>query len=220
MSALNNIIIWIGTGVILISLILAVIVPKNNIAYMKGFFICPLISLLVSVNSISSRFYFLYPIEKNFLIQSILHLFDLLFWTWFFLKVLNEKKDSRNVKILFVTTLLFACYLLFKSTSNSNLHIHALSNMCKTFFCIFFYNNLFKKLPDQNILLKPSFWIVTGLIFYSCLSLPFYALSNYVKARFSPLFFSNIFAISNMLIIIMYLFFIKAFVCTIRLHKA
>lgn len=221
MSVLSNTVIWIGTGVILISLILAIVIPTNNRPYMKGFFFCPLISLAVSANSISSRFFFLYPIEKNFLIQNILHLFDLLFWVLFFLKIPKIKRDFKKIKILFVSTLTIATLLFYLNTSdNPNLHIHVLSNMCKTIFCIFFYNNLFKNLPDQNILLEPSFWIIAGLFFYSCLSLPFYALHSYIKQQFISIIYSNIFSISNMLIIIMHLFFIKAYLCTIRQHKA
>jgi len=221
MSLLNNTVIWVGTGVILISFIIAIIIPKKNKSYMKGFFFCPLLSLLVSVNSISSRFFLLYTIEKNFFIQTILHLCDLLFWTLFFLKISKDKKDFRNIKILFISTLVIAVQLVyFNNSDNPNLHIHALSSMCKTIFCIFFYNNLFKNLPKQNILLEPSFWIVTGLFFYSCLSLPFYALNSYIKQQFLPVIYSNIFSISNMLIIIMHLFFIKAYLCTIRQHKA
>ncbi len=187
---------------------------------MQGFFFGPLITLLVSANSIS-RFFFLYTIEKVFFIQSILLLCDLLFWASFFLKNLKNKQDSKKIKILFTCTLLISVYLLYFSSTNSpNFHIYALTNMCKAIFCIFFYNNLFKNLPDQYILSEPSFWIVTGLIFFSCLSLPFYALNSYIKQQFLPVISYNIFSISNMLIIIMHLFFIKAYLCTIRLHKA
>jgi hypothetical protein len=134
---------------------------------------------------------------------------------------LNDRKKSKKIKILFLSTLLIAVYLIyFNSTNTPNLHIHALSNICKTIFCIFFYNKLFKNTPHQNILLEPSFWIVTGLIFYSCLSLPFYALNSYIRQQFVPVISYNIFSISNMLIIIMHLFFLKAYLCTTRLLKA
>ena len=221
MSTLNNTVIWIGTGIILISFIVALCIPKKSKVYMKGFFICPLIGLLVSANSISSRFFLLYAIEKNFFIQGILHLGDLSFWGLFFFMLLNDKKEFRKIKILLISTLLISIYLLyFNSNDNPNLHIHALSNLCKTIFCVLYFNKLFKSLPDQNILLEPSFWIVTGLIFYSSLSLPFYALNSYIRQQFVPVIASNIFSISNMFIIIMHLFFIKAYLCTIRLHKA
>lgn len=221
MSKLNNIVIWGGTFVVLISFIMAVYISKNTRVYMKGFFFCPLVSLLVSTNSISSRFLFLYSTEINFRIQSILHLCDLLFWGIFFIKLLDDNRESRRIIILFTLTFLVSSYLLyFNNTINPNLHIHALVNLCKTIFGILFYNKLFKDLPYQNILLEPSFWIVTGLIFYSTLSLPFYALNSYIKEQFIPTISYNIFSISNILIIIMHLFFIKAYLCTIHLHKA
>ena len=188
---------------------------------MKGFFFCSLIALLASINTICGTLFFVYNRQICFLIQNILNLFDLLFWTLFFLKLLQEKESSRKIQFLFIGTTLLAIYLLyFNNIDKPNLHVLALSNICKTIFCIFFYRKLFKNLPDQNILLEPSFWIVTGLIFYSCLSLPFYALNNYIRTQFSPLLSYNIFSISNMLIIIMYVFFIKAYLCTIRLSKA
>ncbi len=220
MHTLNDTVIWIGSGVILISFVLSILIPANNKAYMKGFFFCPLIGLLVSANSIISVFLTLYAKEINFFIQSFLQLCDLLFWVLFFLKILNDKNQFKKIIILFISTLLIAGYLLyFNRTSIPNLHINALSNLCKIFFCISFYNKLFKNPPNQNILLEPSFWIVTGLIFYSCLSLPFYALHNYIRQNFVPIISYNIFSISNMLIIIMHLFFIKACLCTISLHK-
>lgn len=188
---------------------------------MKGFFFYPLIALLVSANSICSAILFLYAKEINFFIQSFLQLCDLLFWTIFFSRIFIKGKEIRKIKFLFLCTMIITIYLLyFNRTGTSNLHIHALSNLCKTIFCISFYNRLFKTPPDQNLLLEPSFWIVTGLIFYSCLSVPFYALNDYIKQNFVEIISYNIFSISNMLIIIMHLFFIKAYLCTIRLHRA
>ncbi len=220
MATLNNIVIWFGTGVIIISFIIALSLSKNSNNYMKGFFLCPLIALLVSINSIFGSIFFLYNQELCFLIQSFLFLFELLFWSFFFLKILKDKKDSMKIKILFSITLLISIYLIyFSNVDKRNLNIVALSVICKTIFCIFFYYDLFKNLSYRNILLEPVFWIVTGLIFYSCLSLPIYTLNSYIKLLL-PVFASNIFSISNMLIIIMHLFFIKAYLCKIRLHKA
>lgn len=220
MNSLNNSIIWLGTGVIIIAFIISLQLSRNINGYMKGFFLCILIALIESINSILGSLLFLYNIEIFYLIQSILILLDLLFWTSFFLKLLKDTKSVRIIQTLFISTFSLAIYLLYyNSINNSNLHVLALLNICKTIFCILFYYNLFKNISVRNILLEPSFWIVTGLIFYSCLSLPFYALHSYIKQQFSPLISNNIFSISNMLIIVMYLFFIKAYLCTTRLHK-
>lgn len=220
MHTLNEIILWVGTFVILISFILALILPLNLKQYMKGFLYCPLIGLLVSINSINAIIFFLYANSINFFIQSFLQLCDLVFWLYFFKKVLKRNYKASKIDLIFIFTLIVSIYILyFNRTSVSNLHINALCNLCKSIFCILFYNSLFRDLPDKNILKEPSFWIVTGLIFYSCLSLPFYALNSYIREQFVPIIASNIFSISNMLIIIMHLFFIKAYICTIQLRK-
>lgn len=221
MYSLSTSVVWLGTGIILISFIIALLIAKCNIPYMKGFFFCPLIALLVSINTICGSLFVMYPINLFFLIQNFMSFLDLLFWCIFFLLILKDKKDADKIKILLAITLLFAVYLhFFSNVNNQNLHIIALTAICKTIYCIFFFYKLFKNLFYQNLLKEPSFWIATGLIFYSCLSLPFYGLNSYFKFQFSPLISSNIFSISNMLLIIMHLFFIKAYICTIRVHKA
>jgi hypothetical protein len=187
---------------------------------MKWFFLCPLIALLVSVNSICWIFFSIYSINSTINIQTCLFFIDLFFWFGFFIQILSNKKDRAQLTIMFSITLFFALYLLFFSTVGSNnLHIVALTAICKTVFCIFFFYKLFKNLFYQNILKEPAFWIVTGLIFYSTLSLPFYGLNSYLKFQFSTLVSSNLHTVSNILIIIMHLFFIKAYLCTVRVYK-
>lgn len=214
MDTLNTTVTTIGTAVIFITFIIALIFSKDNIAYMKGFIFCVLIGLLVSINAICSRILLLYNARICFSIQSVCILLDFIFWRYFFLRLLEYKKRQEIIQILFLFAFLAAIILLYyNSTNNSNLHVLALLNMCKTIYCILFYHNLFKNISNQNILSEPSFWIVTGLLFYSCLSVPFYGLNNYIKLNSPPLISNNIFSISNMLITIMYLFFIKAFLC-------
>ncbi len=187
---------------------------------MKWFFLCPLIALLVSINSISGKIFSLYPIDTFYIFQNCLSLFEILFWFSFFLQIIKAKKARAQLTILLAITLIFAFYLLFLSKVGiNNIHILALTAICKTVFCIFFFYKLFKNLFYQNILKEPAFWIVTGLIFYSTLSLPFYGLNSYLKFQFSRSVSSNFFSVSNMLIIIMHLFFIKAYLCTIRVYR-
>jgi hypothetical protein len=193
---------------------------KSKIKYMKGFFFINFIYLAISINSILGAYYSFYSRELCFSIQSFLLLSDLRFWALFFLKLLPDKKSKRIIGILFTISLLFSLLILYyNNTDKSNLQILVVLNICKTIFCIRFYHTLFKNLTSQNILLEPAFWIINGLIFYSCLSLPFYGLNDYIKQQFSSLISNNIFSISNMLIIIMFFFFIKAYLCKTPQHK-
>ena len=222
MTKLNDIVIWSGTLIILISFLLASFVSRTYCTrpYMKLFFLYPLISLVISINTIFNRIFYLYSYETGFFIQFLLLILDLIFWSFLFTTILKNTIDSKNIKTIFYITSLFIISLLFFSTlSNSNLHVISLINLCKTIFCIFYYRRLLKNLPTQNLILEPSFWIVAGVFFYSCLSIPLYALHDYIKLNFTLIISKNIFIISNIFIVVMHLFFIKAYICTTRLPK-
>lgn len=220
MTTLNLTVIWIGTVVILISFVMAILIPVYKRTYMKGFYFFCLISLSLSINTICGRYYILYNIKLFYFIQSVLTISTFIFWTLFFYKLIKDNFLKRIIHILFISTFSFLFYLIYFNTINkANLQILALINICLTIYCVLFYHYLFKNITFQNILLEPTFWIVAGLIFYSSISLPFYALNNYIKQEFPLVISANIFSISNMLIIIMHLFFIKAYLCTIRLHR-
>ena len=223
MSDFNNIIIWIGTLTIVISFIFALSISKmrNTRIYMNYFFIYPLIGVLISVNSILTSFFSWYKKSINFPLQNLFLLLDLIFWVMFFSSVFDNKSDTIKLKIAFFITFCFALFSYFYNPLDKpNLHTLSIFNICKTIFCIYFYYDLFRKPPYQKIKSEPSFWIITGLFFYSCLSMPFYALNDYLRAEFPATISENLFTISNIMIIIMHLFFIKAYLCTLRLRKA
>lgn len=213
-------VIIVGTVIIVISFTLSLCVSKNRKDYMKWFFLCPLISITVSTNSILSIFYNFYGILPRYYIQSILFLLDLTFWFIFFLKVIRAKIFFNKLKFIYVFTMFFSLLILYANTyRNNNLHLIGLCNIGKTVFCVIYYQSIFRNLVYENLLKEPSFWIVTGLIFYTSLSLPFYGLHGYISDSFPDQIAGNIFSISNILIIIMHLFFMKSYLCTTRQSK-
>ena len=223
MISFNNIIVSVGTTSIFFSFIfsIAIVKAKNNRGYMKYFFLCPLIAILISANTILNNFYSLYTKPIYFSLQNSLALLDLVFWLIFFSHVINNKSDSSKLRIIFFVTFSIVLFSsLYNPLDKPNLHLVSLFNICKTLFCLYFYHNLFRKDPEQKIKSEPSFWVITGLFFYSSLSIPFYALNGYLRSRFPLIIWVNLFAISNIMIIIMHFFFIKAYICTIRMPKA
>ncbi len=221
MLRLYQAVIWVGSVVILISFMMAIFNNQRFAArtYMRNFLFCPLSGLLISINTILSKLFFVYSNSFLYSIQFSLDLLYLAFWAHFFLNVFINRNDLLKIKILFFSTFLIAVALyIFSNHQQANLHLLSVMNLCNTISCTFFYYKLFKNVPDQDIKFEPSFWVIAGLFFYSALSLPFYALNDYIKATF-PLIASDIFAISNVMIIIMHFFFIKAYICTIRLYK-
>jgi len=220
MITLNNIVICVGTGVIFISLIMAVSISRKDRSYMRWFFLCPLIAFLASINTIDGIFFSRFPNNMTFTRQNYLILVDLTFWFFFFIQILNNKRDRMQITILLVITLFISFYLLFISKAGiQNMHMPALGAICRTIFCIFFFYKLFKNMFYQNILKEPAFWIVSGLFLHSTLSFPFFGLNSYIRSQFSLSVSFSLSAISNMFIIIMHLFFLKAYLCTIRVYS-
>jgi len=222
MSQFSYIVTYIGSVVIVVSFLLALSVTKSkNIRpYMKHFFVYPLIGIILSINTILNIHALFYPKSLNFSIQSLLLTADLVFWVVFFSKLFGHGKDKIKLRAIFIVALCVGLFFYpFSTIDKPNLHIISIFNICKTLFCIYYYYKLFKTAPNQKIKAEPSFWIVTGLFFYSCLSVPFYALNGYLKSYFPITISANLFAVSNIMIIIMHFFFLKAYSCTARLHK-
>ena len=68
MHDLYDIVIWIGTGVILVSFIIALYITKKDIPdYLKKFYLVPLITLLISANTILGAYINLYRSRKTFM---------------------------------------------------------------------------------------------------------------------------------------------------------
>ena len=219
MHDLYDIVIWIGTGVILVSFIIALYITKKDIPdYLKKFYLVPLITLLISANTILGAYINLYPKKLSILatIQNTLSLFDFIFWGFFFCYWL--KQNSRF--IFFSFFLIIILLRVSMGFSKVGFEIHAITNFGKTLFCIFYFYELFKAAPKLNLKNHPSFWIVTGLFFYSCISFPEYAVDNYLRTRLPREISRNLFSSTNIAIIIMHLLFIKAYLCSIRQPRA
>ncbi|MFZ1783717.1 MAG: hypothetical protein WAU23_00840, partial [Ferruginibacter sp.] len=194
---------------------------KTDQPYMKWLFMAIIVGLLVTINTFLGVYLIWYSAQIQFSIQSILLLLDLACWTLFFFCLLNETVNRKVIKAMFFFTISIALFLFYHNgKSQPNFHIVVLLNVCKTGFCVLYYQNIFKNVSGENILTEPPFWIVSGVIFYSSLSLPFYGLNSYIRNEFPPLISNNIFSISNIFVIIMYLFFIKAHLCKTHPHKA
>lgn len=219
MTELHYSVIWLGTFTMIASITIFLLFYSrlNERHYFKFFYIQPLISLFLSFNTILNRIYNLYSDKTSYLLQSLLIALDFLFWAIFFIKILEQPLNKKSIKTFFVAAIVISLLSYsFNDLSKSNLHSVAIFNIFKSIFCILYYHQLFKNSPVENLRQEPLFWIITGLFFYSCVSIPFYALNDYLRHNTPTIINTNIFAISNILIIIMHAFFIKAYLCQIR----
>ena len=49
--------------------------------------------------------------------------------------------------------------------------------------CFAYYFQLFSITTSEDLLKKPSFWIVTGIFFYSAISIPYYLIGNFLQVN-------------------------------------
>lgn len=218
----NNIVIWVGSIIIIISFILSIhiSIKKDKPLYLKYFFFIPLIALLITINTITDKYFHIVDKEVFYIIQMLITFFDLLVWIHFFLQINNNKSDAILIKtIFFVIYLLTSAMFITNEFSKPNFQIICIFNIGKSILCIHYYYKLFQKPPIDNLNKNPAFWIINGLFFYSCISIPFFSFQNFFMNQLSEMLSLDFIIFSNILIIIMHLFFLKAFSCSIKVHR-
>jgi hypothetical protein len=166
--------------------------------------------------------------ENNFFVyisNSVVFVFELLAYSFFFQKTLQSgliKKVIPALGIFFIG--LTAFYLLhiviYRVPKMGLLDMHYLG-VIEFFFlivpCVFYFSELFTKQSEKKLLKRPSFWITTGIFFYSFVSIPLYFIADYLsKSKYqymdelNALLFCLPFGIS-------FLFLSKAFTCKTEL---
>ena len=218
MFTLHDIVICLGTFTILVSFVMAVYVRKRTgLKYLQIFYFCPLIALLISINTLPYFYFDLFSSRVLFFLQNLLFLLDLLFWNIFFVFILKDKKEKIILKVaVFLLFLFLAILYYYENFFRPLFLIFSVSNLWKSFMCIVYYNSLFNSKPNLLIRKEPLFWIITGLFFFSNITLPQYSLHDYLKKQLPLELSNNLFSSTNISIIIMHLLFIKAYTCLLN----
>ena len=118
------------------------------------------------------------------------------------------------------TTIIFSCtsFLLLTTAVSIDFFkrpmlIFAIANSGHFVLCCIYYYKLFANSSRGSVLSDSSFWVVTGMFFCMCLTLPliaFHAFLNFKDLVDFPTF-KNLDSIGAMGYVIMHVFFIKAY---------
>ena len=139
----------------------------------------------------------------------------------FFFEVLNKSMFLNKIKkLLFLSIIIQITLLLIVLTTNTEIKPAISSNLFFIFITLFYLKDLMNNKPTLKIVKSSAFWIVMG-IFYSCcisfpvnLLMPFISKSNeYQNLRL------QIFSISNMSLLVLYIFIIKSYLCLKHLQN-
>jgi hypothetical protein len=222
MGNFHTIVAIIGTFVIAISATTAFSVRKNSKTpyYLKYFYLYPLYVMSVSINTLALNFNAVYRASLGVKVEKSIVVIDFIFWGLFFINLfkLNYSKTTRRIVYL-IFVCIFIAILGINYFSKSAYDALAYANVGKCLLCIVYFYSLFKSPPSLSLRHEPAFWIVTGLLFYSTLSIPVYLSINLFYANHYMNLISILFPLTNITIIIMHLLFIKGYLCRIQQPK-
>jgi len=87
-----------------------------------------------------------------------------------------------------------------------------------TFFCIFYFFELFQMPKAIDLMKAPQFWICTGTLFSYICTFPFWSMTNLMIV--SPASYLKALTIVTVINILSYIIFLIAFLCRIRIRKS
>ncbi len=213
--ALHKFIIYLGTGVIFAAFLVALMFAnKQKPNYFKLIFGYILGGVLLSLNAIIFLNENIFEnIAQPFFVQNILMILQAQFIGFFYYDVLINvrfKKITLNtITIVWLSQVLF---LILKNTSVKYIQISIALELF--IFSILYFKELLSSEAKLNLSKSPSFWIAIGVFFYASISFPIYCFQPLISIDLKYTDISNqIFSFSNMSLIVMYLFFIKSYLC-------
>jgi hypothetical protein len=212
----------------LTAIILGIIYQRKN--RIGQFFIC---YAILDISILIFDYYLLYfsnLSRKEFsysllFTNSISFLGEILAYLFFFQLTLKNKLIKRAIPFL---RLIFIVLLLFHFLNALLFHIPIAGindmyylGVIEFFFliapCFFYFAELFSRPSPISLFRRPSFWITTGIFFYTFISIPYYFITDYLdkskyqyQGELAVLFFALPYGLT-------FLFLSKAFLCKTEL---
>jgi len=214
---LHSFIVFLGTGIILLSFFTALAFAKKEKPHYYGYiFAFIILGILLSVNTIASNKYaWRYAMKSRILIEQVLILFQFLMVSLFFVQILKNSKFIKKIKwLLWGSVLIQTGLIIVVHLTNTEIRPTTVPNLVVLIFCSFYLIDLMNNKPTVILVKSSAFWLVMGIFFSSCIGFPVSSLIPFVSKspEYDNLRF-QIFSIYNMSLIIMYLFIIKSYVC-------
>ena len=159
----------------------------------------------------------LFIIGKFWILSILIIIFIIVEITIFFIylsRAINSTKLKIVIKAIYISFFILVSYLVsIRPIIFNNLvsGIAVIESFCLVFPCLFYFYELF---TSRHIVLEnqPSFWVVTGIFFYNSCSIPIFLLTDYLNHK---LIIDNsvVLALNYILYSILFLLFIKAYLC-------
>ena len=186
---------------------------------MRGFYWYPAIALAMAILHIIEKYFHLTHKELYRITNLISLLFHFIFLTSFIFRFYSTKKEKGYFKVLFWLFIMILIIFIIIDIIYHSVIAFGIANTGLFIFCIYYYYQLFRNPPTLNLLREPSFWIITGILFGMSTTIPIFFMGGYLYHNLPRSIFYSIATIAPFGYGIMHLFFIKAFLCSVRPHR-
>jgi hypothetical protein len=221
--ALNDILLFFQWGCMFASSIFSIrLIGNSNIPkYMNNFYWYSFFATFSCAYIYLQKYSYIPSKNITGLIQNSHLLFHFIFLSLFIYRVLPNKNVSKNIKILFFLLLFIIIFCVFTNElSIPPYHAYAFTNFGLVLFCCLYYLQLFESMPTINLLKEPSFWIISGIFFCMCATIPLTSLRGYLYDNIPYNLYLSMGNIGFFAYGVMHLFFIKAYLCSTNQPKA
>jgi hypothetical protein len=208
-------VVVVGSIIILISFLFAFSNrnKKNLPIYLRFFYLYLLLILFLSVNAVLYCFTNLLDFKIAAFVEKTVNIMDFIFWSYFFYFLNGGKSKLSRFFILPAFFITLVSFVFITPHETLRFMIVAVSNFSKCLFCLIYFYKLFKAVPDKILSKNPFFWVSVGVFLYSAVTIPIYLTSSYLEMTDEYDIKIQLFNMTNIAIIIMHLFFIKAQSC-------
>lgn len=213
---LNNLVYYLGTVIIVTALIFAFSFRKcKKPKYFKFVFVVIFCGLLISINTFFFRRINIYSQKVGIIIQSLILIVQFLnmFLVFYFQSIAQGLK--KWVLLLSVISLLSGISVIVILIKKDMYFPQSIiQNLMIITYSVFYFLSILKGRPDVVLVKSPSFWLVLGMFFWATVSFPIYCLYLFIPmtAEYSEIS-NKLFSFSNVALIVMYILFIKSYLC-------
>lgn len=213
---LHRFIILFGTAIILISFLIAVsYLNKKKPVFFKYIFIFIILGLTISLNTIGHYYFHLTSLNELRLIQFSLTTFQMPCIGLFFLHILSNNKFRKSLTYLFILAMILQLIIFILSALNyfDFYNTYLCISPLTIIFSMFYFKEFLSAKPNLYIGHNAAFWIVVGFFFQCCMSFPIYSLYKFIPFQSQKDLRFAIFSLSNISLIILYIFISKSYLC-------
>ncbi len=180
-------------------------------------------SLFVDILSSATELFF--PESKICLAidNAVLNLYSILEISVIYLfinRTISRKSFKISIQLfyIFYVGLCLIIWVFFPKAIISNTpYLFALEGILIAGLCLPYFYELIYSLPIERISKVPDFWVISGILFYYSSTFPFYFIL--IGLHYAPSINVIFISVNYFLYTILFLAFIKAFLCPIHIRK-